>query len=257
MFDLAYTLESYDLIATEGVFKAIGRGVKAVIDFIIRKIKGAIAFLTGKKKKIQNGTKNSDFKDDEKPVTRNKFAKAAGKTINREKASQATLYANDMSESIKILWSGMAKMEYNLGSVINKFNSVINTEANTTDESKFSTLRDEILSRIEEIDSEIDITILPSVGKLNRAKNLLFTSVWENGINQVISNLSDICAKWQTLQKKCENIETSHELTQMISKTAQVNARIVDIVVKVTNTLSTAKYVSYDDPEWKVREIWK
>ena len=43
----------------------------------------------------------------------------------------------------------------------------------------------------------------------------------------------------------------------MISKTAQVNARIVDIVVKVTNTLSTAKYVSYSDPEWQVRDIWK
>lgn len=250
MFDLAYTLESYDLIATEGVFKAIGRGAKAVIDFIIRKIKGAIAFLTGNKKKIQNGSKRAKLSENKNRIPKNY-------TINREKASQANLYSNTMGESIKILWSSMAKIEYNLGSVINKFNSVINTEANTTDESKFSTLRDEILSRIEEIDSEIDITVLPSVGKLNRAKNLLFTSVWEDGINQVISNLSDICAKWETLQKKCENIETSHELTQMISKTAQVNARIVDIVVKVTNTLSTAKYVSYGDPEWKVRDIWK
>ena len=50
MFDLAYTLESYDLIATEGIGSKIGKGVKAVIDFIIRKIKGAIAFITRRKK---------------------------------------------------------------------------------------------------------------------------------------------------------------------------------------------------------------
>ena len=130
-------------------------------------------------------------------------------------------------------------------------------EGAKNDKSVFSQTRDAILSDIESINARIDKEILPAIDKLNRAKSPMITTAHSEYLDTYISMLHGTCTKWEALQKQYHNINPLNELTQLISKVAQVNTRIVDTIVKIIDTLSAVRSVGVGSPEWQIGEIKK
>ena len=102
MFDLAYTLESYDLIATEGI-KDVAKGIVAFAKRIFKKISERFAILKKRlAEKLQKAKNIADAVETAIPATKFcKYAKAALADIGRFNTHLRNDYFSNKPNSIE------------------------------------------------------------------------------------------------------------------------------------------------------------
>lgn len=224
MFDLAYTLESYDLVpATEGIASKIGKGIKAAIDFIIKKIQRAIEFLTGKKKEASA---------DVAWVKKNRSV-PANHTINREKASKMqyndnthAITAKKLRDGISIIWVTMESIMISLQAILAKPQIDTSNMINRVEEG------------INKINDTINNQINPAYEKLKSLQKVKLNYTQLDLINDSLKRLQDAQHQYVKFMKLCDEKEISSEVSQLISKVVHTEGNAIDVVMKIVELIN-------------------